>query len=157
MTLTESATRSSAASHCLMSSAVTQMGRLPRNTVKLIQFVACTPLDFCWPGKRRRGKTETLVYLILTDDVAWCNGDRLVLATRSGKGRILYSPDPVFVRLRGWCTCQKNGSGLLRSRSFSVPGKGLDDVALLVDAVENDIEGGCIERPVLHFGVRLSE
>ncbi len=38
MTLTESATRSSAASHCLISSAVTHIGRLPRKTVKLIQW-----------------------------------------------------------------------------------------------------------------------
>lgn len=38
ITLMESATRSSAVSHCLMSSAVTQAGRLPRNTVKLIQW-----------------------------------------------------------------------------------------------------------------------
>ena len=39
ITLTASATRSSAASHCLISSAVTQVGRLPRNTVKLIQLI----------------------------------------------------------------------------------------------------------------------
>ncbi len=39
MTLTESATRSSAASHCLMSSAVTHMGKLPKKTVKLIQLL----------------------------------------------------------------------------------------------------------------------
>src|ERR1700690_4453345 len=38
ITLTASATKSSAASHCLMSSAVTHVGRLPRKTVKLIQF-----------------------------------------------------------------------------------------------------------------------
>jgi hypothetical protein len=43
MTLTESATRSSAASHCLMSSAATQIGKLPKKTVKLIQFAALTP------------------------------------------------------------------------------------------------------------------
>src|SRR5205807_2592472 len=42
ITLTASATRSSAASHCLMSSAVTQVGRLPRNTVKLIQLILCS-------------------------------------------------------------------------------------------------------------------
>jgi hypothetical protein len=35
ITFTASATRSSAASHCLMSSAVTHVGRLPRKTVKL--------------------------------------------------------------------------------------------------------------------------
>lgn len=40
ITLTESETRSSADSHCLMSSAVTQVGRLPKKTVKLINFVA---------------------------------------------------------------------------------------------------------------------
>ncbi len=39
ITLTESATRSSAASHCLISSAVTQVGRLPRKTVKLSKLV----------------------------------------------------------------------------------------------------------------------
>ncbi len=39
ITFTASATKSSAASHCLMSSAVTQVGRLPRKTVKLIQLV----------------------------------------------------------------------------------------------------------------------
>src|SRR5205085_11327088 len=43
ITLIESATRSSAVSHCLISSAVTQVGRLPKKTVKLIQFVAFTP------------------------------------------------------------------------------------------------------------------
>ena len=43
MTLTESATRSSAASHCLMSSAVTHMGKLPKKTVKLIQLATFTP------------------------------------------------------------------------------------------------------------------
>ena len=39
ITFTASATRSSAASHCLMSSAVTHVGRLPRKTVKLIQLI----------------------------------------------------------------------------------------------------------------------
>jgi hypothetical protein len=39
ITFTASATRSSAASHCLISSAVTQTGRLPRKTVKLIQLI----------------------------------------------------------------------------------------------------------------------
>src|SRR5579864_8531656 len=37
ITLIESATRSSAVNHCLISSAVTQVGRFPKKTVKLIQ------------------------------------------------------------------------------------------------------------------------
>src|SRR5579863_1918506 len=52
MTLTESATRSSAASHCLISSAVTHIGRLPRKTVKLIQWF---DLLRCWIVLQKEG------------------------------------------------------------------------------------------------------
>src|SRR4051812_36431550 len=59
MTLTESATRSSAASHCLMSSAVTQVGRLPRKTVKLIQLILLLRrLDF---GTSKREDSDLIV------------------------------------------------------------------------------------------------
>jgi len=43
MTLIASATRFSAVSQPLMSSAVTQAGRLPRKTVKLIRWLSSTP------------------------------------------------------------------------------------------------------------------
>ena len=52
ITFTESATRSSAASHCLISSAVTHMGRLPRKTVKLIQWFS---LLRCWIVLQKEG------------------------------------------------------------------------------------------------------
>ncbi len=55
-----------------MSSAVTQVGKLPKNTVKLIQLLKCTPwLVFWWKIKRR--EVQTLAYLILTDRFTWCN------------------------------------------------------------------------------------
>lgn len=43
MTLIESATRFSAFNHDLISSAVTQVGRFPKNTVKLILLVVFAP------------------------------------------------------------------------------------------------------------------
>src|SRR5580700_10053 len=71
MTLTESATRSSAASHCLMSSAVTHTGKLPKKTVKLIQFAALTPwMGFLLADKRRDPFSASL---ILSDRFTWCN------------------------------------------------------------------------------------
>jgi hypothetical protein len=45
MTLIASATRFSALSQPLISSAVTQTGKLPRNTVKLIRRFSSTPLE----------------------------------------------------------------------------------------------------------------
>ena len=45
--------KSSAASHCLMSSAVTQVGRLPRKTVKLIQLIIYSVGWIC--GTSREG------------------------------------------------------------------------------------------------------
>src|SRR4051794_24999842 len=43
MTFTASETKPSAASHDLISSAVTQTGRFPKNTVKLIYSIVLTP------------------------------------------------------------------------------------------------------------------
>src|SRR5258708_535275 len=45
MTLIASATRLSAVSQPLMSSAVTQAGRLPKKTVKLIRWLSSTPVE----------------------------------------------------------------------------------------------------------------
>src|SRR5690242_10036566 len=50
ITLIASATRFSAVSHPLISSAVTQVGKLPRNTVKLIQRLFVSPSEgVCFP------------------------------------------------------------------------------------------------------------
>src|ERR1019366_5451457 len=70
ITLTPSATRSSAASHCLMSSAVTQVGRLPRNTVKLIQLIMLLRCGFA----ALQGEDSDLPYRWYQSGLADANG-----------------------------------------------------------------------------------
>src|SRR5258708_31870867 len=56
ITLIASATRFSACSHPLMSSAVTQTGKLPKKTVKLIRGLSSTPLEgVCVPEVFQEG------------------------------------------------------------------------------------------------------
>src|ERR1035441_9124583 len=70
ITLTASATRSSAASHCLISSAVTQVGRLPRNTVKLIQLILLLRCGFA----ALQGEDSALPYRWYQSGLADANG-----------------------------------------------------------------------------------
>src|ERR1019366_3459294 len=70
ITLTPSATRSSAASHCLISSAVTQVGRLPRNTVKLIQLILLLRCGFA----ALQGEDSDLPYRWYQSGLADANG-----------------------------------------------------------------------------------
>ena len=58
ITLIESATRSSAVNHCLMSSAVTQVGRLPKKNSKAHSVILFTPFVGFWYFK---GKDSDLV------------------------------------------------------------------------------------------------